>query len=82
MISPSEMARDHQVAARDDKDTRERTGWRSTGTESPAGTPRASRAHPGAAGQDARVCARDLRLTLAREHIDRPAGDDAIPVLL
>jgi hypothetical protein len=23
-----------------------------------------------------------LRLTLAREHLDRPAGDDAIPVLL
>ena len=32
--------------------------------------------------KDARVYARDLRLTLAREHLDRPAGDDAIPVLL
>ena len=32
--------------------------------------------------QEARVYARDLRLTLAREHLDRPAGDDAIPVLL
>jgi phosphatidylserine/phosphatidylglycerophosphate/cardiolipin synthase-like enzyme len=32
---------------------------------------------PGGPGQDARVYARDLRLTLAREHLDRPAGDDA-----
>jgi hypothetical protein len=29
---------------------------------------------PGGAGQDARVYARDLRLTLARKHIDRPAA--------
>jgi phosphatidylserine/phosphatidylglycerophosphate/cardiolipin synthase-like enzyme len=32
---------------------------------------------PGGPGQDARVYARDLRLTLAREHLDRPAGDHA-----
>ena len=34
------------------------------------------------AAEDARVCAQDLRLTLARDHLGRPAGDDAIPVLL
>ena len=39
------------------------------GIENPAGRPRASRAR-----QDARVCARDLRLTLAREHLGRPAA--------
>ncbi len=27
--------------------------------------------------QHARAYARDLRLTLSREHLDRPAGDDA-----
>jgi phosphatidylserine/phosphatidylglycerophosphate/cardiolipin synthase-like enzyme len=32
---------------------------------------------PGGPGQHARAYARDLRLTLAREHLDRPAGDDA-----
>jgi len=32
---------------------------------------------PGGPGQHARGYARDLRLTLAREHLDRPAGDDA-----
>jgi hypothetical protein len=37
-----------------------------------AGMPRAS-AQTRGVGQDARVYARDLRLTLAREHIDRPA---------
>jgi phosphatidylserine/phosphatidylglycerophosphate/cardiolipin synthase-like enzyme len=32
---------------------------------------------PGGPGQYARAYARDPRLTLAREHLDRPAGDDA-----
>src|SRR5206468_3124500 len=32
---------------------------------------------PGGPGQHARAYARDLRLTPAREHLDRPAGDDA-----
>jgi phosphatidylserine/phosphatidylglycerophosphate/cardiolipin synthase-like enzyme len=32
---------------------------------------------PGGRGRHARTYARDLRLTLSREHLDRPAGDDA-----
>jgi phosphatidylserine/phosphatidylglycerophosphate/cardiolipin synthase-like enzyme len=32
---------------------------------------------PGGPGQHARAYARDLRLMLSREHLDRPAGDDA-----
>ena len=47
--------------------------WSGDCDELLAGMPRVS-AHTRGAGQDARVYARDLRLMLAREHIDRPAA--------